>query len=236
MAPRKRRLCWLGLAAGIAVTTVAVPALIFPRGGQRTSPTRAASSSTAALSPSPGGSAAPATVAAPPDSPASPAACAGRATAKDGQVYADRPSCRAYQGTLGAGWQVAAVDATALPGERVPGSDRIALRVEPQQRSASVALVAAVPVAAPGRLLASVYGGRVRGTSLRVSASGSAQADPSRSVVLTAQPDRWTTFNVDLTALLPAGRPAIRRIDFGLAYDATPNTGRFFLDDIELID
>jgi hypothetical protein len=128
------------------------------------------------------------------------------------------------------------VEAEVLPGDRVPGSQRVALRVEPRQRNASVALVAVAPLVAPRRLLASVYGGRARGTSLRVSASGSTDPDTSRSVVLTAPPDRWTAFAVDLAPLLPAGRSVVRRIDFGLAYDLTPNTGRFFLDGVELTD
>jgi hypothetical protein len=230
---RPRRLCWLGLVAGIAVTTVTVPVLIFPR-PQRTPPHRAAPSTTAAPSPRPTGSAPPPASPASPASPVAPVECAGRPTAA-GPADPDRPACLAYQAALGSGWRVAAVDAKVLPGDRVPGSDQLALRVEPQQRTASVALVAAAPLVAPGRLLASVYGGRVRGTSLRLSASSSTDADGSRTVVLTAPPDQWTAFSVDLARLLPAGA-VVRRIDFGLAYDLTPNTGRFFLDGVELTD
>ncbi len=197
-------------------------------------PNRTAPSSSAQLSLSASGSPGSADQAAPPDSSQAPVACAGRSAATE--AGSGPPWCRAYQATPGSGWRVVAADADALPGDRVPGGDRIALRVEPRQPAASVALVAAVPVAAPGRLLASVYGGRVRGTSVRLSASGTARADASRGVVLTAGPDRWTTFTVDLHALLPAGRPAVQRLDFGLAFDVTPNTGRFFLDDIELFD
>jgi hypothetical protein len=168
--------------------------------------------------------------------PARPVACTGGASAAAGPVDADRPWCTAYQGTLGSGWQVAGVDAKVLPGDRVPGSSQLALRVEPQQRAASVSLVAAVPVVVPGRLVASVYGGRVLGTSLRVSASGSPGAEPSRSILLTAPPDRWTAFTIDLAGLLPAGPPVVQRLDFALAYDATPNLSRFFLDDIALTE
>jgi hypothetical protein len=225
----------VGLAAGIAVTTVTVPVLIFPR-AQRTSPSRAVPSTTAALSPSPGGSATRATDAGSPQPPVAPVECAGGSPVTGAPVDPARPACRAYQATLGSGWRIASIEAEVLPADPVPGSQQIALRVEPQQRTASVALVAVVPLVAPRRLVASVYGGRVRGTSLRVSASSSPDADASRSVVLTAPPDRWTAFTVDLAPLLPADRPVVRRIDFRLAYDLTPNTSRFFLDGIELTD
>ncbi len=69
-----------------------------------------------------------------------------------------------------------------------------------------------------------------------MSVSASPDRAASRTVVLSAPADRWTRFNVAISQLVPAGAPAIRRLDFALAYDLTPNTSRFFLDEVALVN
>jgi hypothetical protein len=213
----RRHVLWLAVAAGMAAVTVTVPPLILPRGLHGSVPGRTAGTRAGAATTSAGTATA----------TGSRMAAIACATTSTGPVDAGRPSCRAYHATLGKGWQITGLDTTWVTGDRVPGTQRLALRVEPRQHTASVTLVPAAPVLPGVTLTASVYGGRTRGTSLRVSAGA------GTSVVLTAGPDRWTSFTVDLAALLPG--PALRRLDFALAYDLTPNTGRFFLDDIALV-
>src|SRR5436305_3671780 len=197
-----RRLRWLAMAAGITVVTVTVPPLIFPRGHHRAAPGRTAGTTpvgAATVPDSPSATVIPGPAVVP---SATALACAEPAA---GAVDAGRPSCRAYHVMLGNGWRTTALATKLVAGDRVPGGARLALRVEPQQRTASVTFVPAVPLLAHGRLTASVYGGRTRGTSLRVSAGTTA------SVVLTAPPDQWTSVSVDPAALLPG--PVQRRLD-----------------------
>jgi hypothetical protein len=139
--------------------------------------------------------------------------------------------------TLGTGWQVDGAGTKVLPGEKVPGTEQIAIRVETQQPTASVTLQATMPVGVPdnGRLQLRVYGARVYGTILRLSMSASGSADTSRTVVLTAPADTWTSFTVRVADLSPGGHPSVRRIDLAVATDQLPRAYRFFLDDIALI-
>jgi hypothetical protein len=182
---------------------------------------------------SPGSAAAAGTPSAGPRPCAAPAPAAAAATVDAGT---GQPSCGVYTTVAGPGWQVAASGAELLPGERVPGTQQLALRVQPRQPTAAVSMLAAAPIAVPGsgHLTVKVYGGRVRGTVLRLSVSASTAVDTRRPVVLTAPADRWTTFTATFAQLLPDAAGAVRRIDLVLAADLMPNTSRFFLDGILL--
>jgi hypothetical protein len=228
-----RRLPWVVLATGIAVVTVTVPALILPRPGRQPDPPQVVASTGPDPSPTTSPSASGGVTRTSP-----PAASATRCGSDGGAVQAGPPSCHAYDAILGYGWQVSGTGAKVLTGQRIPGSTQLALRVEPERQTASVTLIPATPVvtSAHGKLTVNIYGGPVRGTTLRVSAAGSGAADPSRAVVLTAPPDHWTAFTADLTRLLPGGATLLGRIDFTLAYDLNPNLRRFFLDGVLLVE
>lgn len=215
------------LAGGIGLVTAGVPPLLLPRHHPP-----AAVSSPAASSLPPGSAAGTAGSA----SPAGRAAAAGSAAAAGGACGtggSTRPACTVYGAAVGTGWTVQSAGVKVVPAGVVPGTDQVALRVEPKDKAASVALVAAVPVTAR-HLKFRVYGGRIHGTVLRVSASsGAGAAGAGRApVVLTAPVDGWTSFEVELAEFIPDG--TLRRIDFVIATDMVPNAYRFFLDDIQL--
>lgn len=168
---------------------------------------------------------------------AEPARCATLEEAADiVEVSSAVPSCTAYGTALGTGWSLAGSGTKVMPGERVPGSEEVAVRVETEQQAASVSLLAnaAVGVPAPGHVRFRVYGGRTYGTVLRLTVSSSTAARPARPVVLVAARDRWTTFSVKLSALVPAGA-GVRRLDLAIATDLVPRAYRFFLADVALV-
>ena len=142
-----------------------------------------------------------------------------------------RPACTIYGAAVGTGWAVRSTGVKVVTDGVVPGTDQVALRVEPKDKTAAFALVAAGPVTA-ARLTFRVYGGRVHGTVLRVTVSATTQPSGTPPVVLTAPVDVWTPFEVDLRELAP-GQP-VRRIDLVVATDMLPNAYRFFVDDVQL--
>jgi hypothetical protein len=142
-----------------------------------------------------------------------------------------RPACTVYGAAVGTGWTVQSSGVRVVTNGVVPGTDQVALRVEPKEKTATVALVAAAPVTAT-RLTFRVYGGRVHGTVLRVTVSAGPSPATSPPVVLTAPVDVWTPFELDLGELAP-GQP-VRRIDLVVATDMLPNAYRFFVDDVQL--
>jgi hypothetical protein len=205
------------LAVAIGLVTVGVPPLLLPRDQDPPFAVASASpsvSSVPVLSASPALSAAP-SVAAPP--------C--------GTGGSSRPSCIVYGAAVGTGWTVQSTGVKVVTNGVVPGTDQVALRVEPKEKAASVALVATGPVTAT-RLTFRVYGGRVHGTVLRVTVSATTAPSGTAPVVLTAPVDVWTPFDVDLGELAP-GQP-VRRIDLVVATDMLPNAYRFFVDDLRL--
>lgn len=149
-----------------------------------------------------------------------------------------RPSCTVYGAAVGTGWTVQSTGVKVVTNGVVPGTDQVALRVEPKEKTAAVTLVAAVPVTAT-RLTFRVYGGRVHGTVLRVTVSATTAPAGTAPVVLTAPVDVWTPFEIDLRELTPAldadeQRRPVRRIDLVVATDMLPNAYRFFVDDLQL--
>ncbi|MET7392774.1 hypothetical protein ABZS66_04670 [Dactylosporangium sp. NPDC005572] len=142
-----------------------------------------------------------------------------------------RPACAVYGAALGTGWSIESAGVKVVPAGVVPGTDQVALRVEPKEKTAFVALVATAAVTAT-TLRFRVYGGRVHGTVLRVTVAETAGRPAAAPVVLTAPVDVWTAFELDLAELLP-GR-ALRRIDLVIATDMVPNAYRFFVDDVQL--
>ncbi|GAA3224089.1 hypothetical protein GCM10010532_055690 [Dactylosporangium siamense] len=142
-----------------------------------------------------------------------------------------RPACTVYGAAVGTGWTVQSTGVKVVTNGVVPGTDQVALRVEPKEKTAAVTLVAAGPVAAT-RLTFRVYGGRVHGTVLRVTVSATTAPAGTAPVVLTAPVDVWTPFDLDLRELAP-GQP-VRRIDLVVATDMLPNAYRFFVDDLQL--
>ncbi|MEU0555337.1 hypothetical protein [Dactylosporangium sp. NPDC006015] len=217
------------LAVAIGLVTVGVPPLLLPRDRNPSPsaapaavapPVPAAGASPSAVGNS-GGSAAQSQPASPVAPAASPCGTAGSA----------RPACTVYGAAVGTGWSVRSVGVKVVTDGVVPGTDQVALRVEPKEKTAAVALVAATPVAAT-RLTFRVYGGRVHGTVLRVTVSATPDPAGTPPLVLTAPVDVWTPFDVDLRELAP-GRP-VRRIDLVVATDMLPNAYRFFVDDLQL--
>ncbi|MDG6102212.1 hypothetical protein Daura_44210 [Dactylosporangium aurantiacum] len=212
------------LAVAIGLVTVGVPPLLLPR-DHDPAPTALPTTSPPAAPPtvSPSSQSPPVSPAASPTaSPAAPPCGTGGSA---------RPSCTVYGAAVGTGWTVQSVGVKVVTNGVVPGTDQVALRVEPKEKTAAVALVAAGPVTAT-RLTLRVYGGRVHGTVLRVTVSATTQPSGVPPVVLTAPVDVWTPFELDLRELAP-GRP-VRRIDLVVATDMLPNAYRFFVDDLQL--
>lgn len=212
------------LAVAIGLVTVGVPPLLLPRdqdppAAAAPSPPTSAAGAGSAASPSPSLSLSP-----------------GQTVAPCGTGGSTRPSCTVYGAAVGTGWTVQSAGVKVVTSGVVPGTDQVALRVEPKEKAAAVTLLAAVPVTAT-RLTFRVYGGRVHGTVLRVTVSATAAPAATAPVVLTAPVDVWTPFELDLRELAPApdGQlPPVRRIDLVVATDMLPNAYRFFLDDLQL--
>lgn len=216
------------LAVGIGLVTVGVPPLLLPRDRKAAPPAAMATTAPNATSTAPSASASGTST----STSISASSTASSATAAQacGTGGSTRPACTVYGAALGTGWAVESAGVKVVPAGVVPGTDQVAFRVEPKEKTASVALVAATPVAAR-HLRFRVYGGRVHGTVLRVSAAGG--GGPGRApVVLSAPVDVWTVFEVELAEFIPGG--ALRRLDFVIATDMVPNAYRFFLDDIQL--
>ena len=217
--------------AAIGAATVAVPPLIAPRGGSAELPQPATALGTES-GPTPDVTFIPSGPAIQPadatPAVARPAPCSPTAAI----LAAGVPACAVYRTTLGNGWQIDGAGVKVVAGATVPGSERAAMRVEPEQDVASVSLVASRPFTVPsgGHLSLRVYGGRVHGTVLRVSTSPTKTADRSDPVVVTAPADQWSTFVVQLAG----GRP-VQRIDLVIATDLVPHAYRFFVDDVEFV-
>ncbi|WP_432992136.1 hypothetical protein [Dactylosporangium sp. CA-233914] len=250
-AARLRRWRNVCLATAIGLITVAVPPLLIPdrdpapvKDAQQDAqpqpgPSQEPSSTAASPASSPAASAASsagrpsasagATVSRPPSGAAGAAPCATSGGA------ASPPACTVYTNTLGPGWQAAGAGANVFPAERVPGSDVVAIRVEPKQDGASVWLSAGTAATVPGTLRLRVYGGRVNGTVARVSLSSTATADRSRTALINAPADVWTEFEFPVASLLPDGGRTVQRIDFMIVDEAVPASYRFFIDDIAFV-
>jgi hypothetical protein len=230
------------LLVGVAAATVGIPPLIArPRHAAPAAavPAPASPEVTSAGASTPAATTSPPATTRPPSATASPGArpCAAPPPAGSAvDAGTGQPSCGVYTTVAGQGWQVAGNGAQLRPGDRVPGTQQLALRVEPQQPTAAVSMLAAAPVgiSGSGHLTVKVYGGPTRGTVLRLSVSASTAVDGRRPVVLTAPADQWTTFTAAFADLLPGTPATVRRIDLVLAYDLMPNTRRFFIDGIVL--
>jgi hypothetical protein len=215
------------LLVGIAVATVVVPPLITP--SRRLPATASVATPSPVLVPPAIG---PATVTTAPSAPSGasgPAPCASR----EGSVTAT-PSCTLYATALGNGWSVAGDGLKVLPGEVVPGTKQVAMRVErsrPAVPATTLVFTARTPVGidAAGRLRLRVWGGRQYGTVLQVSRG----PDGTGSITLTAAADKWTTYTIRLGDL-GRGR-SVTRIELAVAADQVPNVNRFFLDDVALV-
>jgi hypothetical protein len=211
------------LLVGIAVATVVVPPLITP--SHRLPATASVATPSPVLVPPAIG---PATVTVAPSGPAPCASGNG-----NGSVTAT-PSCTLYSIALGNGWSVAGDGLKVLPGEVVPGTKQVAMRVErsrPAVSATTLAFTARTPVGiGPAvRLRLRVWGGRQYGTVLKVSRG----PDGNGSITLTAAADRWTTYTIRLADL---GRgSSVTRIELAVAADQVPNVNRFFLDDVALV-
>jgi hypothetical protein len=226
-----RRGRYLGVAALVGLVTVAVPPLIAPgrvrpAGSGTPAIPAAPATSAAATAPSPVPSVSPSAA-----EPAGPLPCA----APQPGTASARPSCAVYTATLGTGWRIESTGVKVVPGGLVPGTDIVAIRVEPKEKVASVALVAASAVTVPqrARLKLRVYGGRVHGTVLRLTMPVPGRP-PGSPVMLTAPADRFTDFTVELGDLL-GGTRTVQRIDLGIATDLVPNAYRFFVDHVEFV-
>jgi hypothetical protein len=217
------------LAVAIGLVTVGVPPLLLPRGQEPPAAAPPTAGSSAAGSSAAGSSAAGSPVAVPSVAPTGAASSPGAPPCGTGG--SGRPSCTVYGAAVGTGWTVQSTGVKVVTNGVVPGTDQVALRVEPKEKTAAVALVAAGPVTAT-RLTFRVYGGRVHGTVLRVTVSATAAPAGTPPVVLTAPVDVWTPFEIDLREVAP-GLP-VRRIDLVVATDMLPNAYRFFVDDLQL--
>ncbi|MDQ0369847.1 hypothetical protein [Catenuloplanes indicus] len=147
-----------------------------------------------------------------------------------------RPACAVYTTALGSGWSAEGVGVKVVPAGLVPGTEIVALRVEPKEKTASVSLVASEPfTVADGTVLKlRIYGGRLHGTVARLALSPTTEFATDRPATLNAPVDEWVPFTVPVADLLPGGGP-IRRIDVEIATEAVPNAYRFFIDDVAFV-
>ncbi|MDR7325749.1 MULTISPECIES: hypothetical protein [Catenuloplanes] len=147
-----------------------------------------------------------------------------------------RPACAVYTTALGSGWSAEGVGVKVVPAGLVPGTDIVALRVEPKEKTASVSLIASEPFTVPdGTVLKlRIYGGRLHGTVARLALSPTTGFATARPATLNAPVDEWVPFTVPVADLLPGGAP-IRRIDLEIATEAVPNAYRFFVDDVAFV-
>ncbi|MER7277822.1 hypothetical protein ABT369_25615 [Dactylosporangium sp. NPDC000244] len=254
---RWRNIC---LMAAIGLITVAVPPLLIPgddpaaddaqpsagpaMGAVTSQGTAAAPSASAGASGGP--SSGPATAApsgtAPSATSGTVAAFSPPATDRSGAVpcatsggSASPPACTVYTNTLGPGWQVAAANGNVFAAERVPGSDVVAIRIEPKENGTTVWLSAATAATMPASLRLRIYGGRVNGTVARLSLSSTTEPNRSRTVLVNAPADVWTDFTFPVADLLPAGGQTVQRIDLTVVHEAVPHAYRFFVDDIAFV-
>ena len=243
-AARPRWGRYAALAVAVGVVAVGVPPLIAPPdepalpaaasvpppatasrdAGPVPSPSPVPSSLPPSPSPSAGPSTAPSTST---GAPPGPARCVTAGASP-------RPACAVYTTALGSGWSAEGMGVKVVPAGLVPGTDVVALRVEPKEKTASVSLVASEPftVADGAQLKLRIYGGRLHGTVARLTLSGTAGPARERPATLNAPVDEWVPFTVPVADLLPGGGP-IRRIDVEIATEAVPNAYRFFIDDVE---
>lgn len=241
-AARPRWGRYAALAVAVGVIAVGVPPLIAP-------PEESALPVAASAAPSaPGPTASPAPIASPSSTPvASPSRSAspspslsaspapGPARCVDAGA-SPRPACAVYTTALGSGWSAEGVGVKVVPAGLVPGTEIVALRVEPKEKTASVSLIASEPfTVADGTLLKlRIYGGRLHGTVARLTLSPTTEFATARPATLNAPVDEWVPFTVPVADLLPGGGP-IRRIDVEIATEAVPNAYRFFIDDVAFV-
>ncbi|MER5643723.1 hypothetical protein [Streptosporangium sp. NPDC002524] len=160
---------------------------------------------------------------------------AGSGTDGTVEITSARPSCAVYTTVLSTGWQALGTGTNVTPGQKLPGGEQTAMRVqkrvERREDPATVTLLASSPftVGRNTTLRLRVFGGREFGTILRVSASPSADRAGTRTMVLQAPPLRWSSFTLRVGALSP-GR--LRRVDLAIATDQMPQAYEFFVDDI----
>ncbi|WP_033341814.1 hypothetical protein [Catenuloplanes japonicus] len=221
---------YAALAVAVGVVTIAVPPLIAPS-DEPTQPVAAAQSPAGSPSADPTPSPSPAAAQSPSASPSAspspgPAACVTGGASP-------RPACAVYTTALGSGWTAEGVGVKVVPAGLVPGTDIVALRVEPKEKTASVSLIASEPFTVPdgARLTLRIYGGRLHGTVARLALSPTTEFSHDRPATLNAPVDEWVSFTVPVADLLPGGGP-IRRIDLEIATEAVPNAYRFFIDDV----
>jgi hypothetical protein len=161
------------------------------------------------------------------------ARCAPASSGGDVRVTAT-PSCTLYAGGLGNGWTVIGDGMKAMPGELIPGTRQVAMRVERSRPAVQATVLTFTPrgpvgVGPASRLRLRVWGGREFGTVLKVSRAPASTG----SITLTAAADKWTTYTIRLADL---GRgSSLARIDLAVAADQVPNVNRFFLDDVDLV-
>lgn len=159
----------------------------------------------------------------------------GSGTGGTVEITSTRPSCAVYSTVLGTGWQALGTGTNVTPGQKPPGGEQTAMRVQKRVKKredpATVTLLASSPFTVGGNttLRLRVFGGREFGTILRVSASPSADRAGTRTMVLEAPPLRWSSFTLRVGALSP-GR--LRRVDLAIATDQMPQAYEFFVDDI----
>ncbi|MDP9796295.1 hypothetical protein J2S43_004807 [Catenuloplanes nepalensis] len=227
---------YAALAVAVGVIAVGVPPLIAPP--DEPSAPVAASQPAATPGPSPSPSPSPGPASTPSLSPnpsASPSATPGPARCVAGGA-SPRPACAVYTTALGSGWAAEGVGVKVVPAGLVPGTEIVALRVEPKEKTASVSLIASEPfTVADGTVLKlRIYGGRLHGTVARLALSPTTEFATDRPATLNAPVDEWVPFTVPVADLLPGGGP-IRRIDLEIATEAVPNAYRFFIDDVAFV-
>ncbi|MFI5838960.1 hypothetical protein ACIA8K_04490 [Catenuloplanes sp. NPDC051500] len=225
---------YAALAVAVGVVTVAVPPLIAPPDepalpAAASQPPSVVTSQPASPGPVLSSSPSPSPSASAPASPSTSSGPAGCVAAGS----SPRPACAAYTTALGSGWTAEGVGVKVVPAGLVPGTEIVALRVEPKEKTASVSLIASEPfTVADGTVLKlRIYGGRLHGTVARLALSPTTAFSHDRPATLNAPVDEWVSFTVPVADLLPTGGP-IRRIDLEIATEAVPNAYRFFIDDV----
>jgi hypothetical protein len=219
------------LLIGIAVATVAVPALVAPRHKSAPAPTSAPIPPMAQLYPAGAASSAPAP--------------AGHASAPKPCTAATAPACAIYTTALGRGWSLDTDGLKVRPAATAPDSQEPAMEVErsdPATSHTAFSLVAAGPLAikSSDRLSFRVWGGRDFGTVLKLSAepggfvpSAGTTTVSAGALTLTAPAGKWTAFTIYLGDM--SRGTSLTRIKLTATTDVVTTVNPFFLDDIALI-
>jgi hypothetical protein len=216
------------LLIGIAVATIAVPALVAPRHKSPATPTAAPIPPMAQLFPAASAAASHPSSAHPSSAHNGPAKACTPA-AKSGAT----PSCAIYTASMGAGWSVTGDGLKVLPGGTVPATREPAMLVErsvPATSHTAFGLTARSAVAIkPGdQVRLRVWGGEGSGTVLKLSVAPAGTGP----VTLTAPAGRWTAYAMKLSQLTRG--TSLTGLQLVVATDQVPDVNRFFLDDIAL--